>query len=446
MSILAHTIDIALRAFEARPASPAMLRLATRLTNNPSGNLLTPTRVRELQWIRLKRIVRYAYDRSPFYRRKFDELKLRPQLLHTPDDFTRFPFTTAQDLRDWQKFLAVPETQLSAVFTTSGTTGEPKRVYYTARELNALSNVGALGLRLRVPDRLVALIALPAGLWMGTAEAQRVVERAGGLGLPVGAADPASVVAQMRRFVPNVVITSPSFMVVLTHEAERQNFRIKLEAILVGGETLTREHVARFQDYWSAPTYNAYGSTEIGGGQTVALPTCECLHLNGLQLYTEIIDPATGLPADHGELVFTPLVREAMPLLRYRSGDLAGWSHCACWLPFGSIMLKGRTDDLIVAGDMNLFGNVLADVTGRVAGATGRLTIIVDKVDLTDRLRLQVEGNDVPEAEVRAHLYAAYPELPHNMSLGNIRLQIETNARLTDQFKAVKIVDLRRAA
>lgn len=444
MSMLAHVIDAALRVFEAGPVSPATLRLATRLTNSASGGLLTPARVRELQWIRLRRIVRYAYNRSPFYQRKFDELNLRPQLLRTPDDFTRCPFTTAQDLRDWPQFLAVPETQLSAVFTTSGTTGEPKRVYYTAHELNALSNVGALGLRLRVPDRLVALIALPTGLWMGTAEAQRVVERAGGLGLPVGASEPALVITQMRRFTPNVVITSPSFMVALTREARRQNFRTKLEAILVGGETLTREQIERFQQYWDSPTYNAYGSTEIGGGQTLALPTCECLHLNGLQLFTEIVDPATGLPADEGELIFTPLVREAMPLLRYRSGDLARWSHCDCWLPFGSIMLTGRADDLIVAGDMNLFGQVLAEAVARVAGATGRMALVVDKVDLTDRLRLAVEGNGVVETEVRAHLYTAYPELAHNLSIGNIQLEIETDVRLTDQFKAVKIVDLRR--
>ena len=219
---------------------------------------------------------------------------------------------------------------------------------------------------------------------------------------------------------------------------------MKLEAILVGGETLTRQHIERFREYWDAPTYNSYGSTEIGGGQTMALPTCECLHLNGLQLFTEIIDPDTGLLADEGELVFTPLVREAMPLLRYRSGDLARWSHCDCWLPFGSIVLTGRADDMIVAGDMNLFGHVLAEAAGRAKGATGRVAIVVDKVDLTDRLRLRVEGNGVPEPEARANLFVAYPELPRNLAIGNIRLEIETDARLNDQFKAVKIADLRK--
>ncbi len=93
---------------------------------------------------------------------------------------------------------------------------------------------------------------------------------------------------------------------------------------------------------------------------------------------------------------------------------------------------------------MNLFGNVLAEAVERVAGATGRVAIVVDKVDLTDRLWLRVEGNGVAETEVRAHLYAAYPELAHNLSIGNIQLEIEPNIRLDDQFKAVKIVDLRR--
>src|SRR3990172_2152264 len=138
-----------------------------------SGGFFSPARVRAVQWIRLRRIVRYAYDRSPFYRERFDALGLRPRDLRTPVDFARLPFTTAHDLRDWRKFLAIPEDRLSAVFTTSGTTGEPKRVYYTARELKALSNMGALGLRLQIPGRLVALLALPPGFWMGTAEAQR---------------------------------------------------------------------------------------------------------------------------------------------------------------------------------------------------------------------------------------------------------------------------------
>ena len=445
MNLIAHALDLGLRAFEAWPTSPAPWRLVARLMGSASGSFFSPARVRALQWIRLRRIVRYAYDHSPFYRESFEALRLRPSDLRRQADCTQIPFTSAHDLRDWQQFLAVSEDRLSAVFTTSGTTGEPKRMYYTARELNALSNVGSLGLRLRIPGRLVALLALPPGLWMGTGEAQRVVERAGGFGLPVGAPDPALVVTHVRRFAPNVVITSPSFMVALTREAERQNFRIKLEAILVGGETLTRQHVERFRDFWDAPTYNSYGSTEIGGGQTMALPTCECLHLNGLQLFTEIIDPDTGLPADEGELVFTPTVREAMPLLRYRSGDLARWSHCNCWLPFGSIILAGRADDMIVAGDMNFFGHVLGEAAGRAKGATGRLAISVDKIDLTDRLRLRVEGGGVSVAEVRANLFAAYPELPHNLSIGNIRLDIETDAWLNDQFKAVRIVDRRES-
>lgn len=441
MNPTVYLLDYALHVFEVWPAPSVPIHLAVQWAGRIG--LDKPDWVRKLQWLRLRRTIRYASERSPFYRDRLAALGVKPKDITSQKDFIHLPLTTVQDLLDWYKFLAVPEDHLSAVFTTSGTTGEPKRVYYTARELNALSNVGAFGLRLRLPGRITALIALPYGLWIGTFEATRVVERAGGLNLPVGSSEPSFVVGQMRRFRPNVVITSPSFMVALTREAEQQQFRSRLDAILVGGETLTQAHKDRFLDYWSAPTYNSYGSTEIGGGQSMALPMCECLHLNDLQLYTEIIDPATGLPAEEGELVFTPLVREAMPLLRYRSGDLARWSNCNCWLPFGSIHLIGRTDNMFVAGDMNLYGHLLAEAAGKAPGASGRVTIWVDKVDLTDRIRLKVEGSNVLESDVRNHLYDIYPELPHNLAVGNLLLDIEVNVRLNDQFKAVKMIDLR---
>ncbi len=436
-------LDANLRAFEARAQPYGLIRIMSEHSGDHPLNY--PHTISDMQLLRLRRMVRYAEARSPYYRELFARLGIRPRDIRSLDDYRRLPFTSAHDLNDWQRFIAVPEEHLSAVFTTSGTTGEPKRLYYTTHELNALHNIGALGLRLRLHGRLRALIALPAGLWIGSNEACAIVERAGGLALPVGIADPAVIVGQMRRFEPNIMITSPSFMVILTHEAQRQRFRAELQAILVSGETLLDEQKELFLDYWHAPTYNSYGTTEIGGGQTLALPNSDCLYLNGLQLYTEIIDPATGLPAEAGELVYTPLVREAMPLLRYRSGDLAKWCKRGNWLPFGSIILDGRDDDLILAADMNLYAHILADAAGRAAGASGRVAITVDKVNLVDRLRLRVEGNGVREDDVRSRLYAAYPELRQGVGSASLLLEIEADAQLGEQLKAVKLTDLRRS-
>jgi len=440
----APIVDALLRRFE-RTADP--YPLIRWLTAGGSEHPLDfPRLVADLQLIRLRRMVRYAGRRSPYYRELFGRLGFRPGEIRSADDLRHLPMTTSHDLAEWQRFIAVPDERLSTVFTTSGSSGEPKRVYYTNRELNALHNISALGLRLRFSGPLRALVALPDNLWIGAAEGCAVVRRAGGLALPVGIADPAEVIFQMRRFQPTFVITSPSFMVVLTREAQRQGYRLELGGIMVSGEPLIPVQQELFRDYWRAPTCNSYGTTEIGGAQTIALPDSERLYLNGLHLYTEIIDPASGEPAEEGELVFTPLEREAMPLLRYRSGDLARWDRqTSHWLPFGSILLGGRSDDLLVVNDMNLFGHILAEAAGRAPGATGRIAITVDKVDMVDRLTLRVEGQGVDAADVRERLLAVYPELMQGIQNGGLLLVIEPDAQLGGQLKALQLHDARRS-
>jgi phenylacetate-CoA ligase len=221
--------------------------------------------------------------------------------------------------------------RLYVVFTTAGSTGEPKRVYFTWRELQMLTNLAAAGLRVGHPGRLWVLIALPIehGLWIGTPTAIRIVERAGGLPIPVGTADPIKTLQWMGRFEPNVVMSSPSYMTTLTCEAERQGYRIRLDQILLSGEMLSSTHQRYFHEYWGASTSDAYGTTEIGRAQAIALPACTAFSLNDLCLVTEIVDPVTRQAADEGELVFTTLAREGMPLIRYLSGDRARWAGLA---------------------------------------------------------------------------------------------------------------------
>ncbi len=443
--MIAEAVDRGLRAFEERVANPRTVKQAARMLKKLVGRGMDADLVREIQRLRLQRVMAYVYRRSPFYRQQFDVYGVRPRDVRDLADLQWFPFTTSNDIRDWRQFLCVPEDEVSAVFTTSGSTGEPKRVFYTWREMQMLTNLAAASLRVGHPGRLWALIALPIGhgLWMGAAMAARAVERAGGLPIPVGAGSPAETLRWMQRFEPNVVMSSPSYMTALTREAERQGYQARLEAILLGGEMLTAAHKRYFQEYWGAQVFDAYGSTEIGGAQTIALPECIAFNLNDLHLVTEIVDPSSGVPADEGELVFTTLTREAMPLVRYRSGDRARWADCPCWLPFRSIRLLGRIDDMLVAGDMNLYGQVIAERIAQVPGATGRVELVLDKVGLTDRLRVRVEGGDVNANVVRQALYDAYPELPTNVQNGNLFLEVETGVDLGDQIKALKIVDQR---
>lgn len=444
--MIAYLLDGVMRAFERRTASPALLQPVARLVESVvQGSKLNARLVARIQSLRLVQLIRYVSRHSPYYRtvlQKFDQASER---FRTPADLKQLPFTASRDIRDWSRFLCVPENRLAAVFTTSGTTGEPKRVFFTFRELTLLTNWAAIALRFRHPGRLVALIAMPLqhGLWIGSATAQRVIERAGGLPIPVGTEEPADTLKWMERFEPNVVISSPSYMTALTRHATRTGYRRRLDRVLLSGETLTADQKQTLTEYWSAQVLDSYGSTEIGGGQTLALPDCTAFHLNDLHLVTEIVDPETGQPADEGELVFTTLLREAMPLVRYRSGDRGRWSTCSCGLPFRAVQIGGRTDDMFVAGDMNLYGNIIANAVAGVSGASGRLAILLDKAELTDRLRLRVEGHNVEVDQVKQALFAAYPELRPNIGNGNLLLDIEPNVTLESQQKALKIVDAR---
>jgi phenylacetate-CoA ligase len=443
--MIAGIVDDAIRRFERRNCSPNLAKRAGGLFRQLVTRGLDRDLLVEIQNRRLRDTLGYVSRYSPFYRRMFGQAGLDIAKFSDKADLAALPFTSADDIRDWKSFLCVPDSRLSAVFATSGTTGEPKRVYYTFNELQFLTNFYAAAICTVYPGQMIGLIALPMshGLWIGGSIVQRAVERAGGLPLPVGADDPEETIAWMRRFSPNAIFSSPSYMEVLTRTAERTGYRIPVDLILTVGELLSGEQKERFEAYWQARVYDSYGSTEIGSAQTIVLPGCSAFHVNDLHVIAEIIDPETGRPASEGELVFTTLRREAMPLVRYRSGDRGRWAECGCWLPLTALELTGRIDDMFVAGDMNMYGRVIAGALAGVSGATGRVAIRLAKTNLTDTMLLEIEGCGIDAGAVHRALLSAYPELKANTANGNLILQIKTEARLNDQFKTVKIRDER---
>lgn len=442
--MIAEVIDKVLRRFEDRNSQPGVVKRAGESLRQLVSKGMNPEIIALIQERRLRDTIAYVGLHSPFYRRVFKDCGLRPADIRTAVDLQKLPFTTSENILQWQDFLCVPEDRLAAVYTTSGTTGEPKRVYYTFREIQMLSNLYGMAIRTAHTGRLVALIAMPVGhgLWIGGASVQRAVERAGGLPVSVGADNPKETLKWIKRFSPNVIFSSPSYMTALTREAQAAGCHSPIDKIILAGEVLTQEHKELFAGYWQAAVFDSYGSTEIGSAQTIALPECHAFHLNDLHLITEIIDPVSGNPAEEGELVFTTIRREGMPLVRYRSGDRARWAKCGCWLPLKAVSIKGRTDDMIVAGDMNLYGRVIADAVGKVSGTTGRVQLLVEKAGLADKLTVRAEG--APDKEiVKDALIAAYPQLAVNAENGSLALFIEIVSELGPQIKDLKIMDLR---
>ncbi|HAU32546.1 MAG TPA: hypothetical protein DCW46_09915 [Desulfotomaculum sp.] len=398
----ASSISFALESFLSYNYSPAMVKRAAGIVGKMIDKNINSGTLNKIQNFRLSRFINYLSKKSPFYRNMFNKYQINPSSIHSPSDLRILPFTTSNDLRKWERFFCVKPEQFAAVFTTSGTTGEPKRIYYTCRELQTLTNLYAVFMRISCTGRLIVLIALPMshGLWIGSASAMRAVERAGGLPLPVGANNSAETIQWMKRFKPNILISSPSYMTSLTWESKRINYQPVIEKVFLGRELLSEDQRELFSEYWRADVFDTYGSTEIGSAQTISLPGCNALHLNDFDLVTEIIDPVTNLPADEGELVFSTISREGMPLLRYKSGDRARWETCRCEFPLSSVRLLGRTDDMIVAGDMNLYGRIVKRIIARIPGSTGKVAIKIDKIRLMDRLTLQIEGTGIDKEDV----------------------------------------------
>ncbi|AGL02344.1 phenylacetate--CoA ligase family protein [Desulfoscipio gibsoniae] len=440
--MIAGITDRAMRWFENYNCLPGIVNKTAGFVVKHINSGNNRRVIRKIQLRRLRSTVQYVAVHSPFYREMFKRLGVRPGDIRTVENLQELPFTTDDDIRNWRKFLCVPQDRLAAIFATSGTTGEPKRVYFSYREMQMFTNLYALTARMGHAGRVVGFIALPTrhGLWIGSAIAHRAVERAGGLPIPAGADNTVETIQWMKRFEPNIIFSSPSYMTALTRKAEQEGYRLEIDKVLTGGELLTEEHKKYFHEYWKAQVYDSYGSTEIGGALTIALPGCCAFHFNDLHLLTEIIDPVTGKPAEEGELVFTTLRREAMPLLRYRSGDRARWVECGCGLPFVAAKVLGRTDKMMVVGDMNLYGRVILEAISKISGATGRIAIKLLKSGMTDKMVLRVEG-DVGAQDVRLALLEAYSEMETNIANGNLILEIETGADLGSQIKAIKILD-----
>lgn len=444
--MLIKALNESIVKFEEHNFSPKLIRKTANLASRVAESKIDRDKIHKLQFIRLKNTLEYVYENSPFYQEKFDKENFHPGDVTDFQDLEKLSFTDDEDIRDWKKFLCVDESELSAVYTSQGTTGEPKKIYYTYKELQSINNLYATALKYLHPDRLVALIAFPVshGLWFGSPTTKMAVERAGGLPIPIGSDDPQETLEWMNRFDPNLIFSTPSFMTSLTKKAEEKGYQGKIDNIILGGEMLKEDRKEYIRNYWDAEVADSYGSVEIGGGQTIALSNCNCLHLNDLHLYTEIIDPETGDPADQGELVFTSLRREGMPLIRFRSGDLASWSECDCFLPLRGIKLLGRLDDVVVISEMNLYGSVVVDEISKIPESKGRLLMEVEMKDLTDHLKLVIEAtSEIDRAQVIERISNAYPEFKSNVEKQNFVLEVETVDKLEGQLKSLKVRDHR---
>ncbi len=328
---------------------------------------LTRAELEALQLERLRDSLSRAYAHVPHYRRAFDDAGVAPDDLGSLADLARFPFTAKADLRANYPFgmFAVPRDQISRVHASSGTTGKPTVVGYTARDLDTWSEVMARSIRAaggRPGD--VVHVAYGYGLFTGGLGAHYGAERLGCTVVPVSGGMTERQVQLILDFQPRVIMVTPSYFLAILDELEAQGVdprTTSLEVGIFGAEPWTDEMRAAVESRAGIRAVDIYGLSEVigPGVSQESGETRDGLHVWEDHFLPEVIDPVTGevLPdGEEGELVFTSLTKEAMPVVRYRTRDLTRLLPGTAFPAFRRMAkVTGRTDDMMIVRGVNVF-------------------------------------------------------------------------------------------
>lgn len=375
---------------------------------NPEDETMERDELEKLQAQRLHDIAEWVNARVPFYQRKFKEAGITPDDIHTLDDLKRLPFTTKQDLRDEYPFslFAVPLEEVVRIHASSGTTGKPTVGGYSRKDLKLWAEVMARTVSsCGVTSKDVAHNAYGYGLFTGGLGFHLGFETVGATVVPISGGLTRRQLMLMEDFGATVLTCTPSYSLVLTEEAEDMGIdfksRMKVRVGIFGAEPWTEEMRQQIEERLGLEAYDIYGLTEIiGPGVSV-----ECEHHNGLHIFEdhflpEIIDPETGeqLPyGEEGELVFTTLTKEAMPVIRYRTRDrtVLHPEKCACGRTIVRMeKVRGRTDDMLIVRGVNVFPSLVEKVLLGVDGLEPHYQIVVDRPkDQLDKLEVWVEAD-----------------------------------------------------
>ncbi|NRO98966.1 phenylacetate--CoA ligase [Paraburkholderia sp. NMBU_R16] len=378
-----------------------------------------------LQLERLKWSLNHAYENSPVYRRKFDEAGVHPDELTTLADLARFPFTKKSDLRENYPFgmFAVPQDRIARIHASSGTTGKPTVVGYTARDIDTWAGLVARSIRAagaRRGDKVH--VSYGYGLFTGGLGAHYGAERAGLTVIPFGGGQTEKQVQLIRDFQPDIIMVTPSYMLALADEFERQGLdpaQSSLRVGIFGAEPWTNEMRLVLEQRMGIDAVDIYGLSEVIGpgvasecAETKDGPTIWEDHF-----YPEIVDPETGavLPdGEFGELVFTSLTKEALPIVRYRTGDLTRLLPGTARTMRRMEKITGRCDDMMIVRGVNVFPTQIEELLLKQRALAPHYQIVLTKDGPLDVMTLNVEPS--PEASANtAALDAARSALSYDI-------------------------------
>ncbi|GHD59968.1 phenylacetate-coenzyme A ligase [Thalassobaculum fulvum] len=356
-----------------------------------------------LQLQRMKWSLGHAYENSPFYRQRFDQAGVHPDDLNSLADLARFPFTGKQDLRDTYPFgmFAVPREKVARVHASSGTTGKPTVVGYTAADIDNWASLMARSIRAsggRAGD--IAHIAYGYGLFTGGLGAHYGAEKLGCTVVPVSGGMTERQVTLITDFRPRIIMVTPSYMLSILDEFRRLGMDPRETSLAVGifgAEPWTNAMRQEIEQAFDMHAVDIYGLSEVMGPGVAneCVETKDGLHIWEDHFYPEIIDPETGavLPdGEKGELVFTTLTKEALPIIRYRTRDLTRLLPGTARSMRRIEKITGRSDDMMIIRGVNVFPTQIEEQLMKCRGLAPHFQIELTRDGRMDRMAVLVEA------------------------------------------------------
>ena len=373
---------------------------------NKTKECMSRDELAHLQSVRLVKVVENVYHNVPFYRERMQQQGIEPGDIHGIEDLNKLPFTTKDDLRDTYPFglFAVPMSQIVRVHASSGTTGKATVVGYTKHDIDvwaecvgrALTNAGFTR-----DDRIQ--IAYGYGLFTGGLGAHYGAENIGATVIPMSTGNTQKLISMMIDFGVTGIACTPSYLMHIAEELEAQGLidKIKLRAAVCGAEPWTEKMREQIEAKLHIKAYDIYGLSEVMGPGVA----CDCQYHKGLHVYEdhfipEIVDRNTLKPVGEdvvGELVFTTLTKEGLPLIRYRTKDLTSinYSKCECGRTLARLSrFVGRSDDMLIIRGVNVFPSQIETALLQMSGVTPHYLMIVNREGSLDTLEVQVEVNE----------------------------------------------------
>lgn len=362
---------------------------------NPKIELLPRDELRALQFKKLKKILTRVYKGVPHYRKKFEEVGVKPSDFKILEDIKHFPFTTKEDLFVDYPFglLAEPLEKVVRLHTSSGTTGKPKALFFTKRDVFSQAELIARSLAMSgATSKDVLQNSMTYGLFTGALVMHYGAELLGMLVIPAGPGNTERQIELMRTFGTTCIHMTPSYALYVASVIQEKGLKpgkdLKLKRAYLGAEPYTEETRRKIEEMLKVDVFNCYGLSEMGGpGVGFECPAKEGLHLWEDAFLVEIVNPENGepvKPGEVGELVLTSLNREAMPLIRYRTRDLTYFipEPCPCGRTHVRIArILGRADDMFIVRGVNIFPQQIEAVLMGIKGVAQNYQIVLEGYD-----------------------------------------------------------------